>query len=97
MARGDAAKSGKPKDLKFAQSLERASLQLGASAMAIDLAAVKHEIDHASTPADLEQRLLRAYKSMDPRTLASAVEKTRIMANLGGRLSVLKQTAAARS
>lgn len=91
MARAAAAKTKSPKELRYAQNLEKAALQLGVSSLAIDLASVKHEIEHASSFADLEQRLLRAYKGMDPRALASAVAKTRIMANLGGRLSVHKQ------
>lgn len=97
MARAAAAKSKGPKELRYAQGLEKAALQLGVSSLAIDLASVKHEIEHASSFADLEQRLLRAYKAMDPRALASAVAKTRIMANLGGRLSVHKQVGSTRS
>ena len=98
MARAAAAKTGKPKDPRYAQSLEKAALQLGVSSLAIDLASVKHEIDHASNFADLETRLLRAYKGMDPRDPTSAVFKTRIMANLGeSRLSVHKQVGSPRS
>jgi len=90
-ARQAAQRTPSPKALKYAEGLERAATTLGARAMAVDLVAVKHEIEAARGPQDLEQRLLRLYKTMDPKSLAAAVAKTRIMANLGGRLSAHKQ------
>lgn len=80
-----------PKNLKFADGLIRASALLGSRALAGDLVTVKHEIDAASGFQDLEKRLVSAFADMDPERLASAVKRTRIMANLAGRLSVLKQ------
>lgn len=87
-----AQKTGKPKDLKWADGLMRASTMLGARALAVDLAKVKHVLDGAKDWKDLEHRLVKAYAEMDPSDFASAVQKTRMMSNLGGQLSAVKQT-----
>lgn len=91
-ARAAAKKSSSAATLKWARGLERAALQLGARSMSVDLAHVKHELEHAQNYQDLEQRLLRAYKGMDPKRLADVVAKSRIMGRLGGQLSAVKQT-----
>lgn len=63
---------------------------LAARALAVDLVAIKDQIDAAQDWDDLRRRILTAYKSMDPKKLASVVAKARIMAGLGGQVSALK-------
>jgi hypothetical protein len=86
-----ARKTPTPKKLAYADGLIRAAAMLGARALAVDVATVKREIEAASGFEDLEKRLVKAFADMDPKRLASATAKTRIMANLAGRLSVQKQ------
>jgi hypothetical protein len=69
---------------------ERAK-QLAARALAVDLVAIKEQIDACSSWEDLRHRLVAAYKGMDPRQLAGIVAKARVMANLGGRLSAIQE------
>lgn len=87
-----ARKTASPKKLAYADALTKSAMRLGARALAVDLALVKHEVDQATDWKDLESRLLKAFKGMDPARFASAVQKTRIMANLSGQLSAVKQT-----
>jgi hypothetical protein len=96
-ARQLAARTPSPKNLKWADRLQKAAAQLGVRALAIDVASLRHEIDHATDFADLEKRLQRAHRGMDPESFAGAVAKTRILANLGGRLSAHKQVGGADS
>lgn len=87
-----ARKTKSPKKLAYADALTQTAMKLGARALAVDLAAVKHAIDSATDWKDLERRLPKAFEGMDPDRFASAVEKTRIMARLAGQLSAVKQT-----
>lgn len=64
--------------------------QLAARALAVDLASLKSEIDAATSWEDLRRRIVTAYKGMDPKRLTAIVAKARIMANLGGQVSALK-------
>jgi hypothetical protein len=87
-----AAKSTNRKKLAYADSLTQTAMKLGARALAVDLAAVKHEIDAAKDWDDLKRRMVNVFGDRDPAKLAAIIEKARIMANLGGRLSAVKQT-----
>jgi phage gp29-like protein len=64
---------------------------LAARALAVDLVALKDQIDAAQDWDDLRRRILTAYKGMDPAKLAGIVSKARIMANLGGQVSAIKE------
>lgn len=86
-----AQRTGKPKDLKYADGLTKAAVMLGARSLAVDLATCKQVIDGAKDFKDLERRIVKAYADMDPAKFASAVEKTRLMSHLGGQLSVVKE------
>lgn len=89
-AKGRASTS--KKQLRYADGLIKAATLLGARSLAVDLASVKHVLDGASDWKDLEHRLVKAYAEMDPSHFASAVQKARMMSNLGGQLSAVKQT-----
>ena len=64
---------------------------LAARALAVDLAAIKDQIDAATSWDDLRRRIVTAYKGMDPKKLAGIVAKARIMAHLGGQVSALRE------
>jgi len=66
--------------------------RLAAEALAGDLAAVKQAVELSTDFADLESRLLRTFKGMNPRELATVIQRARIMANLSGQLSARKET-----
>lgn len=83
---------GDKKQLRYADGLIKAATMLGARSLAVDLANVKHVLDGAKDWKDLEHRLVKAYAEMDPSDFASAVQKARMMSNLGGQLSAVKQT-----
>jgi hypothetical protein len=82
---------GKRRAASYADGVADRARQLAARALAVDLATIKEEIDAASSFEDLRGRILRRYKGMDPKRLAGIVEKARIMANLGGRESALRE------
>jgi len=77
---------------RYADGLTTKATALAARALAADLAAIKDEIAKATDFKDLERRLLARYAKMDPKRLASVVQKTRLMAHLGGQLSAVKET-----
>jgi len=74
----------------YADAVADRAKQLAARALAVDLAAIKEQIDAATSWDDLRHRIVTAYKGMDPKRLASIVAKARIMANLGGQLAAVK-------
>jgi phage gp29-like protein len=89
--RAERTPQGKRRAASYADGVADRGKQLAARALAVDLAAIKEEIDAASSFEDLRRRVLARYKGMDPKRLAGIVEKARIMANLGGRESALKE------
>jgi phage gp29-like protein len=89
--RAERTAPGKRRAASYADGVADRGKQLAARALAVDLAAIKEEIDAASSFEDLRHRILARYKGMDPKRLAGIVEKARIMANLGGRESALKE------
>lgn len=63
-----------------------------ARALAVDLSAMQEEIDACHSYEDLRKRILVRYRhSMAPEKLATVVEKARLLAYLGGRLSAQEQ------
>jgi phage gp29-like protein len=85
------SESGKRRARLYADGVADKAKRLAARSLAVDLAAIKEQIDAATSWDDLRQRILVAYKGMDPKQLAGVVQKARIMANLGGRLSAIKE------
>lgn len=76
---------------RYPDKLTARAVVLGARALAVDLAAVKAEIKEAESFKDLEKRLVAHYRDkMDPEKFARLVQRTRLMANLTGRLTVVK-------
>jgi hypothetical protein len=83
--------AGKRRARQYGDAVADRAKALAARALAVDLAAIKGEIDAATSWDDLRQRILVAFKGMDPKKLASIVAKARIMAHLGGQASVLRE------
>jgi phage gp29-like protein len=82
---------GAKKSKRYPDQLTERAVALGARALAADLKGVKGEIAGATTFADLEKRLVRYYRDkMDSAKLARLIQRTRLMANLTGRLTVAK-------
>lgn len=75
---------------KYADRVADQGKRLAARALAVDLVAIKEEIDACSSFEDLRRRIVVRFKDMDPKRLADVVAKTRIMAKLGGRLSAVR-------
>jgi phage gp29-like protein len=92
-----AARAPTPKKLAYADALIRKAAALGARSLAVDVAHMQHELRAATGFKDLERRLTAAFADMDAGRLAAAVKKSRIMADLAGRLSVHKEGARGRS
>jgi phage gp29-like protein len=82
--------AGKRRARLYGDAVADRAKQLAARALAVDLVAIKDQIDACSSWDDLRQRILTAYEGMDPKRLASVVAKARIMANLGGQVTALK-------
>jgi phage gp29-like protein len=82
--------AGKKRARLYGDAVADRAKQLAARALAVDLVAIKDQIDACSSWDDLRQRILTAYRGMDPSKLAGIVQKARIMANLGGQVSALK-------
>ena len=79
------------KSKKYPDKLTEKAVALGARALATDLAGLKAEIKDATSFKELEKRLVTYYRDkMDPDKLAKIVHRTRLMANLSGRLGVVK-------
>jgi phage gp29-like protein len=83
--------AGKRRAKGYADGLADRAKALAARALAVDVAAIKDQIDLCSSWDDLRARLAVAFKGMDPTKLAVIVAKARIMANLGGRLSAIEE------
>jgi phage gp29-like protein len=83
--------AGKKRAKGYADGLADRAKLLAARALAVDVAAIKEQIDLCSSWDDLRARLVVAFKGMDPTKLAVIVAKARIMASLGGRLSAIKE------
>jgi phage gp29-like protein len=83
--------AGKRRAKVYADGLADRAKELAARALAVDLAAIKEQIDLATSWEDLRARIVAAYRGMDPAKLAAIVAKARVMANLGGRLSAVKE------
>lgn len=83
--------AGKRRAKLYGDAVADRAKALAARALAVDLAGIKDQIDAASSWEDLRHRILTAYKGMDPGKLAGIVQKARIMANLGGQVSALKE------
>ena len=88
--RAQRSPAGQRRAKLYADRLADRAKQLAARALAVDLVGLKAEIDAASDWDDLRARIVRKFKGMDPQRLARVVEKTRLMANLGGRLSAVQ-------
>lgn len=82
---------GRARAKLYADGLADKGRRLAARALAVDLAAIKDEIEHATSFDDLRDRIVKRYRGMNPRDLAGIVAKTRIMANLGGRYEALRE------
>ncbi len=82
--------AGKKRARLYGDAVADRAKALAARALAVDLVAIKDQIDAAQDWDDLRRRILTAYKGMDPKKLAGVVAKARIMANLGGQVSALK-------
>lgn len=58
-----------------------------------DLRGLKADISAATSYDDLRERIVRRYRdTMDPKELAELVQRTRLMANLAGRLAIAKES-----
>lgn len=79
------------KRLRWADSAVKNGTRAAARALAVDLAAIKDEIGKATSFPDLEKRVLARFKGMDPSRLAGIVQKVRVMGNLAGQASVVKE------
>lgn len=86
------ANPSRTKKLAYADGLTKKTIPLAARALAVDLAAIKDEIPKATSYKDLEARVVRRFKDMDPKRLATVIQKIRIMGNLAGQLSAVKET-----
>jgi phage gp29-like protein len=87
--RARTVKGKKPK--RYPDKLTERAVKLGARALASDLTGLRGEINDATSFPDLEKRLITYYRDeMDATKLARIVHRTRLMANLTGRLSVVK-------
>jgi phage gp29-like protein len=87
------ARTGKigKKSKRYPDALTQRALALGARALAVDLAGLKAEVKDATTFAELEKNIVTFYRDrMDSAKLAKLIQRTRLMANLTGRLTVLK-------
>ncbi len=81
--------AGKRRAARYADRLQDNARKHAARALAVDLSAIKGEIEKASSFADLRKRIAAAYKGMDPERLAQVIRKANLMAHLYGRLEAV--------
>jgi phage gp29-like protein len=74
----------------YVDRLRASARARAADTLSPDLAAVLAEIAAASDADDLRSRLVARFGAMDPTALADVVRKSRILAELSGRLAVLQ-------
>lgn len=87
-----AATSGSKRD--YPEALTDRAISLAARALAPDLAALRGDIKGAQSFDDLRKAIVNRYRDkMDPEALAKLVQRTRLMANLAGRLAIHKDAA----
>ncbi len=80
---------GKKKRTEYQDRLTEKAIALGSRALAADLAVVGATVADAKSFDDLRKKIVAVYKDkMDPAELARIVQRTRLMANLSGRLQV---------
>lgn len=89
------SKSGAKRADAYVDGLAAKSIKLAGRTLAVDIVGLKAEIDAATSFEDLQRRIVRAYRGMDPEKLARVVQKARLMAHLAGRLSTKKEGARA--
>ena len=77
---------------RYADGLAGKAQRRAARAMQVDLKAILDEVKAASSPEDLRHRLVTRFRHMNAAGLAEVVEKTKIMAALSGRASLLEDT-----
>jgi hypothetical protein len=83
---------GKARSKRYPDQLERNSVTIAARAMAPDVAGILGEIEQATDLHDLKKRITARYRDkMSPDVLAEIVKKANILAELGGRLTALKE------
>lgn len=91
--RSGAATSRSKRD--YPEALTDEAVALAARALAPDLAALQGDIKRARSFEELRKAIVARYRTkMDPDDLAKLVQRTRLMANLAGRLAIHKGDAA---
>jgi hypothetical protein len=76
----------------YADRLRQRAQELAARALSVDLAALKAEVDRASSLEDARRRVVARYgKLPKPQRLAELVRKTDILAHLSGRFEALEE------
>jgi len=76
----------------YPEELTKRALALGAAVLAKDLRGLKGDITAATSYEDLQKRLVARYRDkMNPDDLGRLVQRTRIMANLAGRLAIAQE------
>lgn len=77
---------------RYPDQLERNAVAVAARALGADIVGIRGEIEKATSYEDLRARVKARYRDkMSPDVLAEIVRKTDILAQLGGRLTALKQ------
>lgn len=76
---------------RYQDRLRENAQRLAAQALAVDVAAIKEEIDLASDFNDLRRRIVERFRAMDPERLAIIVKKANILGHLSGRLDAINE------
>lgn len=78
--------------LDYADGLMKKAAKLGARTLAVDLAAVKLDLQSAKSFEEARVLIMKRFRKMNPDALADVIEKTRLMSTLAGQLSAVKET-----
>jgi len=83
--------AGRKRAAKYEDLVMQRHRKIAAKALAVDLAAIKGEIDKATDFADLRKRIIARFRKMDPARLATVVKKANILGHLSGRLAAVEE------
>jgi phage gp29-like protein len=82
--------AGHVRGQNYADRLAGKARGRAAGVMRADLKAILEDVKAATGPEDLRKRLVARYAKMNPKELADVVAKTKILASLSGRASLLE-------
>lgn len=83
--------TGRNRSARYQETLIANAKVKAARALGPDIAALRKQIDAATSLSDLRSRVLKAFRGMDPDRLAKLVQKTTLLAKLNGRFSAIDQ------